>query len=420
MNEHLSSGLMRHPDFLKLWFGQTISEFGSRISRGGIPLIAVITLSATPSQLGWLTVASALPVLLFGMIAGAWVDRLPRRPLMIALDGLRFGLLLIVPLAAVMGWLTLPVLAGLLAVMGLLGVMFDAAYRAYLPQLIDREQLVEGNTKLALTDSLAEIGGPALTGILVQAVGAPLAITLDAFTFLVGALTKGTIRKRVPPPVREPSTHTPVAALLDEIGAGIRVITNDPSLRTLAVGVAWRSFFGNFIGTLYDFYAIRELGLTPTTLGILIAGGGIGALVGAALSERVIQRWGIGRALIGGLLVSALFNLLIPLAGSVPMAVAPVLLLLSQIVGDGAMTVFGVSEITFRQQRVPDALLGRVHTGFEFMSNSITPIAGIAAGVIAGSSSAGVTLWIATVGILAVALWTARTSFKDPVNTPLA
>ncbi len=415
MNEHLPSGLMRHPDFLKLWFGQTLSEFGSRISRGGIPLIAVITLSATPAQLGWLTVASALPVLLFGMIAGVWVDRLPRRPLLITLDLLRFALLLIVPLAAVMGWLRFELLAGLLAIMGLLGVIFDAAYRAYLPQLIDREQLVEGNTKLALTDSLAEIGGPALTGVLVQAVGAPLAITLDAFTLLLGALTKGTIRKRVPAPVRPRSTGAPVRALLDEISAGIRVITGDPLLWALAVGVAWRSFFGNFIGTLYDFYAIRELGLTPATLGVLIAGGGIGALVGAALSERVIQRWGIGRALIGGLIVSALFNLLIPLAGSFPPAFAPILLLISQIVGDGAMTVFGISEITFRQQRVPDALMGRVHTGFEFMSNSITPIAGIAAGVIAGSSSAGVTLWIATVGILAVALWTARTPFDDAI-----
>lgn len=409
--ERRSSRLARHPDFLKLWFGQTISEFGSRISRGGIPLIAVINLSATPVQMGWLTAAASLPVLFFGLFAGAWVDRLPRRPLMIAVDIFRFFLLLTIPLAALVGWLTIELLAVILALLTVMGVVFDAAYRAYLPQLIDREDLMEGNSKLATTDSLAEIGGPAITGVLVQAVGAPLAIIVDAFTFIIGAESKLAIKKRVPRPPKPSGDEQ--ASIRREIADGIRYIVRHPVLRALAIGMVVRSFFGNFYGALYDFYAVRELGMDAATLGLMIAGGGMGALLGASLTERVVKRYGIGRAMIGGGLVSAGIGILTPLAGSLPREYAPILLLTSQIVGDGAMMVFWISEMSFRQMIVPENMLGRTFASFEFLSYSVAPVAALVAGMIAGTLDAQTALWIAVIGIILSAIWLARSPARQ-------
>lgn len=409
--ERHSSGLAHHPDFLKLWFGQTISEFGSRISRGGIPLIAVINLSATPAQMGWLTAAASLPVLIFGLFAGAWVDRLPRRPLMVAMDILRFFLLLLIPAAALLGWLSIELLAVILAVLTVMGVVFDAAYRAYLPQLIDRDDLMEGNAKLATTDSLAEIGGPAITGVLVQAIGAPMAIVVDAFTFLVGAGSKLAIRKRVPAPAKPVTDQQ--ASIRREIAEGIRYILRHPVLRALAIGMVVRSFFGNFYGALYDFYAVRELGMDAATLGLMIAGGGIGALLGAALADRVVKRFGLGRAMIGGMLISAGIGILTPLAGSLPREYAPVLLITSQIIGDGAMMIFWISEMSFRQMIVPEHMLGRTYTSFEFLSYSVAPVAALVAGWLGGVLNAQITLWIAVIGIIVGAIWLARSPARQ-------
>ncbi|MBK8020178.1 MAG: MFS transporter [Chloroflexi bacterium] len=407
------SGLLRHPDFLKLWFGQTISEFGSRISRDGIPLMAVINLGATPVQMGWLTAAASLPVLLFGLIAGAWVDRLPRRPLLIALDLARFALLLLIPLAAFTGWLRIETLAILLALLSVTGVVFDAAYRAYLPQLIDRDQLLEGNSKLAATDSLAEIGGPAVTGLLVQSIGAPLAVIFDSITFLIGAGSKAAIRKRVP----DPPPAAASASIRREIAEGVRLVRHDPILRTLAIGIALRTFFGSFFAALYDLYVVRELGISPAVLGLLVAGGGIGALIGTALVGRVVERFGLGRAMVGGLLLSALINFAIPLAGVVPPEWAPILLLAAQIGGDGAMMVFWISEMSFRQMVVPPHMLGRTHSTFEFLSHLAMPTGAIIAGFVAGAIGAQLTLLIAMIGTFSMALWLARSPVRH-AQTP--
>ncbi|MCK6577017.1 MAG: MFS transporter [Anaerolineae bacterium] len=403
------SGLLRHPDFLKLWFGQTISEFGSRISRGGIPLIAVINLGASPIQMGWLMAAASLPVLLFGLIAGAWVDRLPRRPLMIALDLTRFVLLLFIPLAAFTGGLRFEALAAILAALSVMGVVFDAAYRAYLPQLIGADQLMEGNSKLAVTDSLAEIGGPAVTGLLVQAIGAPLAVIVDSFTFLVGAGSKAAIRKHVPPPAADAAG----APIRREIAEGFQLIWGQPILKALAAGVAVNTFFGSFFGALYDFYVVRELGISPAVLGLLIAGGGVGALIGAALVERLVRRFGIGRAMIGGLLVGAILNFAIPLAGAVPREWSPILLLAAQIGGDGALMIFWISEMSFRQRVIPGRLLGRTHASFEFLAHLVMPAGALIAGMIAAGVGAQFTLLVAMTGTFVMALWLTRSPVRN-------
>ena len=280
----------------------------------------MLTLAATPFDMGLFAVFASVPVLLLGLPAGAWVDRLPRRPILIAADLARLAALLAIPLAALRGQLSLGLLYAVVAVMGVLALIFELAYRAYLPGLVGRAHLVEGNSKLSVTDSLAEIGGPALTGALVQTITAPLAIALDALTFLISAVSLGLIKApEARTDVLEPFSGR---SLRREIAAGWRVIGADPVLRAIAIGQAGRAFFGNFFGALYALYAIRDLGLSPAMLGMVISAGGISALAGALLAPWLVRRLGLGRALTRPLLVVGLAGLSTPLAGGPPLLAA--------------------------------------------------------------------------------------------------
>ena len=219
-------GLWRHPDFMKLWAGQTISEMGSRITRDGVPYTAVIVLNAPASQMGFLTAVGAASVLLFGLLAGVWVDRFRRRPIMIAADLARAVILASIPIAAFAHRLSMAQLYVVIALAGFCTVFFDVAYQSYMPSLVERENLLEGNSKLAMSASAAEIAGPSLTGFLVQLITAPIAILFDAISFLVSAVSVMLIRK--PEPAHQPSTTKPHPI------AGLRFVFSHPLLRPLA------------------------------------------------------------------------------------------------------------------------------------------------------------------------------------------
>ena len=397
------SGLWKHPDFLKLWFGQTISEFGSRITRDGLPLTALLVLNATPAQMGLLVAFSSLPVLIFGLFAGVFVDRMPRRPIMIVCDLIRFGVLLTIPFAALTGRLTMTWVYIVAAIVAVFALIFDIAYRAYLPVLIARNQLVEGNSKLGTTDALAEIGGPAITGVLIQIMSAPLAILFDAFSFLASVFSVRTIGAIEPPPPARTDQATALRAVWIDLREGVRQIADDPVLRTLALGMGARAFFGSFIGTLYDIYTIRELGLTPVVLGALVACGGIGALIGSVLAGWLPKKIGMSKAILGALLVSGVINLCIPLAAS-DLRLAIPLMAMAQIIGDGAMKVYWINEVSERQLLIPDYLLGRVNAGFGFLGQGIAPFGALIAGALASATDVRLTLWIAVLGILITAL----------------
>jgi MFS family permease len=394
------SGLWQQPEFMKLWIGQTISEFGSRITRDAIPLVAVITLAATPAQMGVLTAIGSLPILFLSLIAGVWIDRLRRRPIMIVADLGRAIILLTIPLAALSGHLTIGLLYGVVALMSIFSLLFDLAYRSILPSLVAREQLLEGNSKLATTESLAEIGGPALAGLLIQWISAPLAIFFDAISFLFSGISVALIRK----PEGVPEATRAQGSVWRDVLEGLHVIGRDPVLRTLIVGMGLQSFFGNFIGTLYAFYAVRDLGLTPGVLGILIAAGGVGALVGTLLAQWGPSRFGLGRTLTGSLLVGSIVNLLIPLASG-PTIVAAALLITVQLINDGAMAVYLINEISLRQLRVPGRLLGRTNASMGFLSQGIAPLGALVAGALATCIGTRPTLWLAVLGILVTSVW---------------
>ncbi|MEO7912458.1 MAG: MFS transporter [Roseiflexaceae bacterium] len=368
-------GLWHHRDFMRLWTGQTISKLGSQIGGGAFGLIAILMLSATPVQMGLLAAAQSLPMLLLGLPAGVWVDRMHRRPIMIAADVGRLLLLATIPLAAVLGWLAIELLCIVAALVSILTLFFDLAYSAFLPTLVPREQLVEGNSKLGVSDSLAEIAGPAAGGALVQFVGAPLAIALDALSFLISGLALWRIRTpepRMPAPAQRPS-------LWSDIGEGLRATLGTALLRALLGCTIFFNMAGGIIGSLYALYAIRELGLTPVMLGAVIGVGGVSALLGALISERIVQRLGIGPTISAAVVMIGIMGLLLPLAQGV---FAVPMLILGQ-AGDAAWSIYLINELTVRQSATPNRLLGRVNASLQFLAAGAVPLGAIAGGLLA-------------------------------------
>ena len=398
------TGLWRQPDFLKLWVGQTVSELCSRITRDGLPLVAVLVLGASPGQMGALAASAALPVLTIGLFAGAWVDRLRRRPLMIVTDLVRALILLSVPLAAAFGFLDMSLLYAVVLFSSICTVLFDSAYHAYLPTLVTREHLIEGNSRLALSSSLAEVLGPGLAGVLVQALTAPVAILVDSLSFVVSAFSLAAIRQPETMPAA-PAERQPIG---HEIIEGLAAVWHEPALRALALSSGTRSFFGNFIGVLYALYAIRELGFGAAALGLTIAMGGVGDLLGALLAQPAVQRFGLRRTLIGATLLGGLISLLVPLARG-PLGLAIAMLMTSQLLGDGLRSIFSIHEISLRQAITPDRLLGRVSASMNLTAGGIGPLGALVGGFLGGALGIRPTLALAALGggVLA-AFWLLR------------
>ncbi|HZF11803.1 MAG TPA: MFS transporter [Thermoanaerobaculia bacterium] len=397
-----SRSLWASPDFVKLWSGQTISELGSRITREGLPLTAVLVLHASTVQMGFLTALGGASVLVFGLIAGVWVDRLRRRPLLIATDLGRAAILASIPLAAVAGVLRMGQLYAVAALAGVLTVFFDVAYQSYLPALVEREQILEGNSKLALSASIAEIAGPGVTGVLVQAITAPIAILFDALSFLVSALSVSLIRKPEPPPVAREPEH-----LVAETLAGLRFIFRHPVLRPLGLRWATTFLFMGFLGPLYVLYAIQVLHLKPAMLGVIIALGGVGAMVGSVVAPRLVRRFGLGPVFVGSALVHGTTSLFIPLAGwtGAPMAFAVGCLMVPQLFGDMAFMVYYINELSLRQTVAPEEVLGRVNAGMQLLGRGIWPLGALLGGGLAAVLGVRTTLVVAATGVLLSTLW---------------
>ena len=422
MGERSRAGLWANADFRKLWLGRTISEIGSRITREGLPLTAVLVLAATPLQMGVLAAMGAVPVLLVGLFAGVWVDRRRRRPILIAADVGRAALLLTIPLAAWRGWLHMGQLLVVAALTGILAVFFNVADQSFLPVLVSRAHLIEGNSKLEASGGMAEIAGPPLAGVLVQTITAPMAILLDAVSFLVSAATVVAIRTPEPPPAPvEPQSHVG-----QEIRQGLRVMLGQPILRALAITGSIGSFFGGFYATLYTLYAIRVVGVSPAVLGLLIAAGGVGCLAGAMLAGPVVQRYGLGPAMVAAAAVSAAAAAFFtPLAGGRPLAVAVPLMLAGQFFNDGASQVFSIHAVSLRQTVTPDHLLGRMNASMHVLEGGVHPFGILVGGALASVAGIQHTVFVAALGPVLGALWVVFSPIRhlhaapDPIGAAL-
>ena len=379
--DEVTPSLWRHADFLKLWTGQTISELGSVVTRTAIPLVALLVLGAGPTEMALLVVAGSLAILLVGFFAGAWVDRLRRRPLLIGTDALRSLLLLSIPIAYAAGGLRMEQLYLVTFLEGCLGALFHAAYPAYVPSLIGVDRVVDGNSKLATSSSLAEIGGPGLAGALVQLVSAPFAILVDAISFAVSAVSLLLIRTPEPAAAAEDDGRPPIR---QDIIEGLRLVRHHRVLFPIAMRSVVAHVAGSFYGVLYTIYLIDDLHLTPFLLGVVVSAGGVGSLVGSLFASRVIRRLGIGPAMIWTAVGAAVLGILTPLAQG-PLLLATVMVFIPQLFGDGLQTIEGVAELSLIQGLSPDRVLGRVNATLEVFSHGIAyPIGALSAAAVAG------------------------------------
>jgi len=386
------AGLWRHRDFVLLWGAQGISAVGSRITRTALPMAAILAAGAGALELGFLALTLTLPRALLAWVGGGFVDRHRRRPVLIGADIVRCVALAAIPLAAWQGALSLPLLYATAAIIGIATVLFELADHVFITDLVGRDQLLEANGKREAVDAVAEIAGPALGGALVAWLTAPIAIAVDAATFVASALLIVRIRKRetiVAPPAG--------VSLLSDVRTGIHVVWRDPAIRALFVAASTMTLFGSFMAALYTLFALTTLGLSPAQLGIMIGCGGIGALVGATLSGRIAERFGPRQTLLSTLAIGAAMQVLIPLAPPVPW-IAMSFLIATQVVGDGVMTVYLVNETTLRQGLLPPEALGRAAATFHVANGTLTPIGALIGGILAEGIGMRPTLWLLAIG----------------------
>ena len=402
MKPPAAGSLWRQPDFLKLWAGQTISTFGTGVTTAAVPLTAVLMLGASASDMGWLLALESAPVLLVGLFAGEWVDRVRRQPLLIGADLGRAALLTCVPLLAALGGLRIEHLFVIAAAAGVLTVMFDVAYRSFVPELVGREGVLEANSRLATLDAVAEITTPGLTGALVQVIAPPTVILLDAISFACSALCLFSIKS--PEVAKPPSSST--ASVWAEIRDGLRAVSNSPLLRTLAAWEALRNFFGMFIGALYVLYGLRELGLSPLLIGVTVGVGGASNLLGTLLVGRLTSRFGASRTIVGAVLVGCVGPVLIALAPGRALEGFVVLVVAQSL--DLIHPLYDVNALTFRQLSTPDHLLGRVNATLHVIARGVIPFGALAGGLLGDAIGLRPTLFVAAGGIIVGAVWLAR------------
>ncbi len=395
------SGLLsRSPDFARFWTGETVSAIGSQITVLALPLLAVEELDATAGQMGLLGAAQTAPFLFFALLAGAWVDRRRKRPVLVAANVARAVLLSLIPVLALLGVLTLTQLLVIAFAAGSCHVLFEVAYHSYVPRLVQRGDLVEANSKLTASNSVAEIGGPGLGGVLVGAISAPLVIAADAISFLASALTLGTIRCAEPDPSRHPAT----GGLAEQIGEGLRETIHNRYLRAFAGEAATYNVAWNAMNALLVLWAIRELDLSSATVGLLFSIGSVGALLGALVTGAFARRVGVGRAMWTSAVLSNIGVLLVPLAGGGATAAIATLSTAFFIQGLGA-TATNVHTYAIRQAVTPDHLMGRTTAVYRALTHGFVPLGALLGGFLGDTLGLRPALAIAALALFPSWLW---------------
>ncbi|WP_323374022.1 MFS transporter [Plantactinospora alkalitolerans] len=368
-------GLLRRRDFRLFWTGETATNFGSSVTSVALPLVAVTVLHASTFQVALLTAAAWLPWLVIGLPAGAWVDRLPARPVMLVCDLVAALLFLSVPAAAWLGALSIGHLLAVALGGGVVSVFFRTAYQVWLPVLLTRSELPEGNAKLQGSEAVAQVAGPGAAGLLASAVGPVLALLVDVVSFLGSAACLLAIRVREPRRVLDRAA----AGLRQEIAEGIRFVARDPYLRVLTVFGAVSNLALTGYQAILVVFLVREVGVSPGTVGGLVAAMSVGGVLGAVLATALSRRLGSARAMLVSNLGAAPFGLLIPLAG--PGARLALVVVAGVVIGAGTV-VGNVLKGSFRQAYVPHGLLGRVIVSMQVVNYGTIPLGALLGGML--------------------------------------
>jgi MFS family permease len=393
-------GLWSHPDFLKLWTGQSVSELGSQVSQLAIPWLAAVGLHATPLQFSLLGVLGFLPFILFALPAGVWVDRLRRRQILIVGDATRALLLALIPILWAAGVLRIWHLLILQFVVGIFTVFFDVAYQSYLPALVDREDLVEGNSKLQLTVSVAQVAGPSVSGGLIAALTAPYAIVADAASYVVSTAFMLRMRHRENVPRR--GAGEPGERMWPQVKEGLAWVLRNPSLRSIAGCTASSNFSGNIVFAIFVLYAVRRLHLSSVEVGAVFAVGSCGSIVGALVANRLQKRLGVGRAIALSAILFSTSAVAYPLAPrSLPLPV----LMAGFAVGSFGSVAYNITQVSLRQAITPERLQGRMNAAMRWIVWGTIPLGNLLGGALAQTFGLRTALWVGAIGSVPTFLW---------------
>ncbi|HYL51244.1 MAG TPA: MFS transporter [Acidimicrobiia bacterium] len=410
------NSLFRHRDFLHLWCAESVSQLGSQVSLLALPLVAITVLHATTFQVGALTAVEMSPFVLVGLPAGALVDRLPRRPVLVWCDIGRAVALSSIPITYAFDALSYAQLLAVVFVTGTLTVFFDVAYQSILPALVEREQIVDGNAKLEISRSGAQLAGPGLGGLLVQWIGAASAITADAVSFVVSAIFLRGIRAQEPPiDVTVDEEVSRLRALGREIREGLGYVLRHRVLRMIAGSTGTSNFFSSMTMAVFLLYAVRERHYSAGIVGLVFSVGNVGVLVAALTAGRLTKKIRLGRAIWLGMFVSQL--------GPLVIALAPTQHALPYFVGAWlgfgfGGTLYNIDQVSLRQAITPQRLQGRMNASMRFMVWGTMPFGSLAGGVLGTVIGLRSTLLVGGIGGLLAVLWLSARSVRELDEIP--
>lgn len=405
-------GLWLHRDFRNLWAAETISQLGSQISGFALPLVAIIVLEVSAFEVALLGVIEFAPFILISLPAGVWVDRLRRKPILVTADVGRALMLASIPAAHWADVLTIGQLYVVGFVVGVLTVFFDVSYQSYLPSLVSRDALVEGNSKLEVSRSGAQLSGPGLAGGLVEALTAPYAVLLDALSFVGSAVFLFRIRAEERAPTRAERQAGP--GMKTEVKEGLRWVFGNRYLRWIAASTATFNFFGAIIFSILLVYAVRELGLGPGVIGLVLAVSNVGYLLGALLANRLSRRFGVGPTIVIGAAgsVSLLLLAAAPTSNPIPFLIA------AQAISSMGVPIYNITQVSFRQAITPERLQGRMNSVMRFIVWGVMPLGSLIGGALASWVSLRFAIWVGAIGmslaVLPVLLSPVRTLREMP------
>jgi MFS family permease len=408
------SGLWAHRDFLRLWAAQAISAFGARITRTALPIIAVKMLGQSEAVVAMLAALQGIPGVVIAPFAGGIVDRSRKRPILIGADIFRAAVVASLTLTWIGHYLAMPqvIVVGLLV--GAASALFQITDVAYLPSLIGRGHLAEGNAKLETTEGIAEVTGPASAGLLIAALGAPLAVVFNIASYVWSAFMLGRIRAVEPEPEPQPDAMASRGwQSQKDVRIGMRAIFGHELVRPIVLAFMVWSIAGGFFSALYPLLCLRTLDLPESTYGIIIAMGGVGSLGGALISRRLARAIGVGRTLLVTSALSLAAGVFIPLASGSD-AVVLGYLGAHQLIGDGFSVAFVIQAVTLRQTVIPKHQLGRANAAFLICTAGLMPIAALLAGALAELTTIRTAVWVGVlIGLAAPLLLLPLRSLHD-------
>ena len=395
-------GVLRDPSFRTFWIGESISFIGSHVTELAFPLTAVLLLHATADQMGLLTAIGYVPFLLIGLLTGVWVDRLRRRPILIATDLVAAAAVALVPAAFLLDSLRIEVVFLSAFVMGFVEVVTPVASQSFVPTLAGRDRLVEANARLEASHSVASIAGPSLGGVLVQILTAPVALVVDSGSYLISAAALASIRVDEPAPWRADGD----GSMRGQIADGLRLVAATPILRALVTCGSIHNFFSRMIDALFVLYAVTTLGLEPAGIGLVLAAAGPGSLLGALTVGRLDERLGVGRLIVVSQIGTGISRLLVPVAGLTGGGAGAIAILAASTFVLGLVrTAFNVTQVSLRVAITEDRMHGRVNATMRFVMWGVTPFGAVAGGLLAASAfGLERTLVLAGLGVLAATL----------------